>query len=163
MSCLHPIIKQGQHIWWVSAFRLALERMTMMPRGDGDAPRRLALAHDPMTTLCTPQQVHHDEEKAFLDVLLTPLIPIPPQAAHLCVDPAARLASSSSSSPPLQQNMLPRTHLTMLLLAALAVLLQPLPGRAANPKVPHPHKGVLEVRRQRRCVPSASKCGNDRR
>ena len=40
--------------------------------------------------------------------------------------------------------MLPRTPSAMLLLAALAVLLQP--GRAANPKVPHPHKGVLEVR-----------------
>ena len=77
--------------------------------------------------------------------------------------PRIIIAQASSGRYTPQQNMLPRTPLVMLLLAVLAVLLQLLPGRAANPKVPHLHKGVLEVRRQRRCVPSASKCGNDRR
>lgn len=43
--------------------------------------------------------------------------------------------------------MLPRESVAVLLLAALGFLLQALPGQAANPKVPHPHKGVLEVRR----------------
>ncbi len=47
------------------------------------------------------------------------------------------------------RKMLPRTPLALPLLAALAVLLQPLPGQAANPKISHPHNGVLEVKRQR--------------
>lgn len=100
-------------------------------------------------TPCHYQDALPQRQQALLTVLIEPLLPIPPQA-HLRVDPSQHRIIIIVFLPP-QQNMLPRTPLVMLLLAVLAVLLQPLPGRAANPKAPHPHKGVLEVIRQERC------------
>lgn len=41
--------------------------------------------------------------------------------------------------------MLPRTRLA-LISALLGIIVHPFPGEAANPKLPHTHRGMLEVR-----------------